>query len=124
MNLDRDAYELIKTVGTWILLAPPTGIDNRGNRTYAADGDVKYRAFLQYAEREFRTGTTESRVARAIITMINIVIDPEVGDVVLLDLPNITPEYRLTLMDGSKPPITNVDNAVGDGTLDHLTLFT
>jgi len=123
MPVDTDAYELVKEVGTWILLAEPSSIkDDRGNRTYLPD--VKYRAFIQYAEREFRGGTAESRVARAMIMMLPVIINSDGTDTYVSVMPNITPEYKITLMDGSRPPITNVDNAIGDGELDHLVIFT
>lgn len=123
MTIDLDILSMFTEVNTWIKLAAPATKDDRGNRTYGSD--VKYRAFLQYAEREFRTGTTESRVPRAIISVIPVVINDDGGpDTILSAMPNITPEYRLTLMDGSKPPITSVDNAIGDGELDHITIFT
>lgn len=123
MIIDRDILDLMRTVDTTVLIAPTIGEpDSYGRRTYGTD--VRYRAFLQYATAEFRSGTTESRVPRAIIMLLPVVVNSDGTDTVLTTLPEITPEYRITLSDGSKPPITKVDRAIGEHTLDHLVIFT
>jgi hypothetical protein len=123
MIIDRDVLSLFREVNTTILLEAPIGTpDDRGRRTYS--DPIKYRAFLQYATAEFRSGTTESRVPRAIITVLPVIVNTDGSDTVLSQLPEITPEFRITLPDGSKPPITKVDRAIGDHTLDHLVIFT
>src|ERR1044072_7688412 len=118
MKIDRDVLSIFRLVNTSITLeAPICEPDDRGRPTY--DTPVRYTACLQYATAEFRSGTTESRVPRAIISMLPVIINADGSDTVLPDLPAITPEYRITLPDNSKPPITKIDRSIGDHTMDH-----
>lgn len=117
MTFDQDIATLITGI---ISLAAPLTKDERGKTTY--DTPKQYKAFTQYASKEFRTQTMESRVPRAMITVLPIEIILGVETRVVL--PDITTSYQITLYDGSQPPITSVDRAVGEDTLEHLVIFT